>query len=155
MELWIPRGAAASVDLMYSLSRDRTQEIRQTSETSSEGVPLQAHRSAGRNSGLRQGRAYYGLGRVFVAQRGLWPQPKLKYTQPSPPWGRGWTAAGAFSSWRGPGEGVRRKALLKKQDFTVLQCRARFLALWPVIARKCRSVTRRTLRYSHHVRTLT
>jgi hypothetical protein len=26
---------------------------------------------------------------------------------PSPPWGRGWTAAGAFSSRGGPGEGVK------------------------------------------------
>jgi hypothetical protein len=27
-------------------------------------------------------------------------------TLPSPPWGRGWTAAGAFFSRGGPGEGV-------------------------------------------------
>jgi len=27
--------------------------------------------------------------------------------QPSPPWGRGWTATGAFSSRRGTGEGVK------------------------------------------------
>jgi hypothetical protein len=30
--------------------------------------------------------------------------------QPSPPWGRGWTAAGAFPSRGGPGEGVHAKA---------------------------------------------
>ncbi len=32
--------------------------------------------------------------------------------QPSPPWGRGWTATGAFSSRGGPGEGVTRKRLM-------------------------------------------
>ena len=30
----------------------------------------------------------------------------LSFSSPSPPWGRGWTAAGAFFSRGGPGEGV-------------------------------------------------
>jgi hypothetical protein len=30
----------------------------------------------------------------------------LRYYWPSPPWGRGWTAAGVFFSRGGPGEGV-------------------------------------------------
>ena len=29
--------------------------------------------------------------------------------QPSPPWGRGWAATGAFTSRRGPGQGVLRR----------------------------------------------
>jgi len=32
--------------------------------------------------------------------------PVLCNSRPSPPWGRGWTAIGAFTSRRGPGEGV-------------------------------------------------
>jgi hypothetical protein len=31
-----------------------------------------------------------------------------KELSPSPPWGRGWTATGDFTSRRGPGEGVKK-----------------------------------------------
>ena len=37
-------------------------------------------------------------------------------SQPSPPWGRGWTATGVFSSRGGPGEGV--KAVARDTNWT-------------------------------------
>ena len=33
---------------------------------------------------------------------------------PSPPWGRGWTATGAFTSRGGPGEGVTQEQIEKQ-----------------------------------------
>jgi hypothetical protein len=35
----------------------------------------------------------------------------FRFLLPSPPWGRGWTATGAFTSRRGPGEGVVQRPL--------------------------------------------
>gem|GEM_PF-3555086 len=54
-----------------------------------------------------------------AATEGLgWPGEDTADNRPSPPWGRGRTAAGAFSSRGGPGEGV--KAVSSHADLT--QC---------------------------------
>jgi len=42
------------------------------------------------------------------------PARHNRLQRPSPPWGRGWTAAGAFISRGGPGEGVPAKLLIVK-----------------------------------------
>jgi hypothetical protein len=41
-------------------------------------------------------------------------RPKLTIPLPSPLWGRGWTATGAFSSRGGPGEGVKNLCTLPR-----------------------------------------
>ena len=50
---------------------------------------------------------YYGAGRqVGVGAPSLSRSSPPRLSQTSPPWGRGWTAAGASSSRGGPGDGV-------------------------------------------------
>ena len=56
-------------------------------------------RKRGRQGGLRDLHTANSLGCYPVLGRNF---------RPSPPWGRGWTAAGVFFSRGGPGEGVAR-----------------------------------------------